>query len=334
MSMKRRLPIIAITLATLVLLTSCYAALDCVAHSIVSNSYYLCKWDESVGKEFLDQKYDDGQYNAYDLFVPADSSNPNSCHLVLYIHSGAWIDGTKSEGVNMCKYMASKGYVAVSMDYTLNDGENTTNILKCNDEVKKCINAVKIRCHELGYELSDMAVFGFSAGGCQSLMYAFKEGPTSILPVRFVVSQSGPTCFDPKYWTKDQGLMDATIRVMQIGTSDEDKASLITRFSGVTVTADMVQDGSARAVWESISPIHYLDASSVPVLFMFGLHDGLVPVAQQWELKRVLEEDLHKVNGVDFDYLVMNKSGHNLIFGDKTFEKFFNKLNEYLEKYF
>ena len=75
-----------------------------------------------------DIKYNSGENCGYDLYIPQKHSDARNYSLVLFIHGGSFTGGDKEEGVHWCRYYASKGRVAASVNYTLHSTEKPSNI--------------------------------------------------------------------------------------------------------------------------------------------------------------------------------------------------------------
>jgi acetyl esterase/lipase len=69
----------------------------------------------------IDQHYDPADDDAYlDVFAPAAARGP--LPLVVWVHGGGWLSGSKNDVANYAKIIASKGYVVASLDYSLAPG--------------------------------------------------------------------------------------------------------------------------------------------------------------------------------------------------------------------
>ncbi|TKC60213.1 alpha/beta hydrolase [Pedobacter hiemivivus] len=69
----------------------------------------------------LDQSYIDGDKDAkLDVYYPEAIANTSQrLPVVVWIHGGGWISGSKAQVANYCKILASKGYAVVAIDYSL-----------------------------------------------------------------------------------------------------------------------------------------------------------------------------------------------------------------------
>lgn len=310
------------------LLTGC-AYLESQQRQKEYNLLFEVGWNDSVGKKISDLAYDSGDFHSFDLYLPADSSSPKAKHLILFIHGGSWQRGSKADGEKYCRFFTSKGYVTASIDYTLQDGKHTTWIGLINDEVKTAVPKIKEAAESRGYILSDMAVFGYSAGACQSLLYAFKEKDNSVLPIKFVIDMSGPVTFDPGFWTADAGIVWYEQSMLGLDGTKKGEAKFISMFSGKDVTEEMVANGEGEKIWKEISPATYVDENTVPVLIIFGSCDGIVSPKHPVYLKSLLEK-----NNVECKCYELPNSGHALLCDNDLVLQFQKTAVEYCEKYF
>ena len=322
---KRNILFIVASALVLLLLSSCIAINDAKVKLAESNAVFDVEYN---GQVIRDLRYGEAERNVYDLYLPEDTSDSKATHLILFIHGGSWTSGDKKDGEMYCRNYASHGYVAASISYTLKAEGVDTNILMINDEVKAAVSAIKTRCAEEGIALVDMAVSGFSAGACQAMMYGFKEATTSALPVRFIIQMSGPTSFEPALWRNGE-VHWMVIKQTGLDGSAEGDAAWISLFSGETVTAEMVRNGEAEAIWRKISPFSYITGSSVPVLSAFGSLDGVVPPASRLVLEKALKE-----NNVKYDTVILEHSGHALACDVDKVKEFLEDIYQYCGLYF
>ena len=260
----KRIPTVILIVSTLLLLTGCFAIGE--ARRNMSETFGILEVDFK-GQVISDLSYGERERNVYDLYLPEDTAGEKARHLILFIHGGSWTSGSKADGEVFCRNFSDHGYTSASISYTLQEkGVNPApTILSVNDEVKAAVSAIRAKCSELGIDLVDMAVSGFSAGACQAMMYGFREAASSALPVKFILQQSGPVTFDPSVWHTSE-VNWLVRRQAGLDGSRKGDASWISMFSGKTVTADMVGTPQADAIWQEISPYTYITAASVPIL--------------------------------------------------------------------
>lgn len=274
-------------------------------------------WNEDVGTVIYDLTFDETRpETGYDLYLPAKKSESGNYSLVVYVHGGGFSAGDKSDGALWCKYMTAKGYVSVSVNYTLHKPEFDSDLHLMANQVLQCVAAAKEECEQRGYPVTEMAISGGSAGGAIAMLYAYGLADESPVPLKFIFEQTGPAYFDPVAW----------------GAVNNDyaaQADFVSSFSGETVTPEMVEKGEHLAIVRDMSPALLVNEDSVPILCAYGPRDKMVPA----NLKFYLFEALEKYH-VPYDYVEYPHSNHGL-YDDPTAQKvFLEKLDEYCEIYF
>ena len=318
--------IVALGLAVLQLFPSCFGIIDARNKIADSNAILEVAYSGTVLK---DLKYGEGEREIYDLYLPEDRTDPKATHLILFIHGGSWQSGDKKDGELWCRNLASKGYTTASICYTLKTKETDTNITLVNSQVKAAVGAIKTKCAEEGISLVDMATNGFSAGACQAMLYGWDTADQYPgLPVKFIIQQSGPTTIEPAIWRNGE-VHQLVLMFTGLDGSAKGDAQWISQFCGETVTEDMVKDGSAEAYWKKVSPYTYITDSSIPIVFAYGVLDGIVPPASRIVLQQALE-----AHNVQYTSIVMENSGHALACDLDEQRLFLEYVDKYCAKYF
>lgn len=66
----------------------------------------------------LNEQYIQGDDDAFlDVYYPADTSSP--LPVIVWVHGGAWISGSKDEVADYLKILAAQGYAVVGVDYSV-----------------------------------------------------------------------------------------------------------------------------------------------------------------------------------------------------------------------
>ena len=319
--------IVALGLAVLQLFPSCFGVIDSVKK--VSDTNAILDAESYNGAVLTDLRYGDGEREVYDLYLPEDKTDPKASHLILFIHGGSWQSGDKEDGQYWCRNLAAKGYTTASICYTLKTKKTDTNVILVNSQVKAAVEAILTKCAEEGIALVDMATNGFSAGACQAMFYGWdtaNQDPR--LPVRFIIQQSGPTTMEPAIWRNGE-IHRIMLWSTHLDGSTKGDAQWISQFCGETVTEDMVRDGSAEAYWKKVSPYTYITDTSVPIVFAYGVLDGIVPPASRIVLQQALE-----AHNVPYVSIVMENSGHMLARDPDKQRLFVEYVDKYCAKYF
>lgn len=318
--------IVALCLVVLQLFPSCFETLEVRKKIAETNAILEVEYNGTV---LRDLRYGEGEREVYDLYLPEDVSDPKASHLILFIHGGSWTSGDKKDGELWCRNLASKGYTTASICYTLKTDTTDTSIGMINGQVRAAVGAIKTKSAEEGIVLVDMATNGFSAGACQAMMYGWDtENQDPGLPVKFIIQQSGPTTMEPKIWRNGE-IHKTFLKFTGLDGSAKGDANWISQFSGETVTEEMVRDGSAEAYWKKVSPYTYITGTSVPIVFAYGVIDGIVPPTSRIVLQQALDE--HHVSYVS---VVMEHSGHMLASDLDKQRLFVEYVDKFCAKYF
>ena len=160
-----------------------------------SGSNYI----EDVGDIHDDKDYNDIGRNVYDLYIPEKALlNKNGANgingIFLFIHGGAWIQGSRSEMESYFINYGQLGFITANMEYTLLiNNSKDTNIFRMIDEISACIGDIKERLKAEGFDENflQIAIFGYSAGAHLTLLYSYliKDSP---IKIKFTVNLCGP----------------------------------------------------------------------------------------------------------------------------------------------
>lgn len=270
-------------------------------------------WNAQVGTVYKDIDLNEAEQTGYDLYIPATADKAKNQTLIVYIHGGGFNSGDKADGAMLCKYFTSKGYICASLNYTLTDGKHDSNYNKMYAQILEQVASIKRKSGELGYNVTEMAISGDSAGGYLALLYGYRAKESSAIPVKLVFQMTGPATFEPKHWDI---------------TETKDIAEAITRLSGKTVTEEMIASGEIDSIIKEISPALLVDENTVPTVMAYGPKDKIVRVNLKYELIKALDQ-----HGVDYTFIEFPNSGHAMLFDPEKTHEYVDTVNMYLEKY-
>lgn len=116
-----------------------------------------------------------------DIYRPADDNPAEARPLLLMMHGGAFLFGNKTETgqVEWCRYFASLGYVAVSIDYRLGfplDGKDMLRAEKEADEDACSALRYLLTREDLRIDPARLYLAGTSAGAAMALAVAYGPG--------------------------------------------------------------------------------------------------------------------------------------------------------------
>ena len=162
---------------------------------------YLESWDADEGRVLTGLSYGEGAANKYDLYLHKSVKPETEAPLLLMVHGGAWMSGSRSDMAYACTYYGKKGCITATLDYSLiSDDHPEITIKTMLDEITACTAALKKQLEKEGYHVSGMAIGGTSAGGHLSLLYAYSRAADSAIPLAFVFEKVGPVAFSKEVW--------------------------------------------------------------------------------------------------------------------------------------
>lgn len=286
-----------------------------------SHGKYQKAWNENPGTVLTDLVYGEGETNKFDLYPPADSTKKNY-GLVVYLHPGGFTSGDKSGDADMCRWLASMGYVSASINYTLFSKQHPdANVYTQSVDIRNAMPYVVKAAEDKGYHVNQMAIAGGSAGGCLALLYAYRDADTSPVPVKMVFEAVGPSSFYPEDWTV-YGFDQRTEE------SDKAAAALFSTMVGKAITPDMIGTPAYDEAIKDASALLWINENTVPTVMAYGKYDKVQPYLASVRLDKALSEA-----GVKHEYIVCEHSGHGLQNDNKQYGLYMEKVEEYLSTY-
>ena len=200
----------------------------------------------------------DGFALRFDLFRP-ESSVP--APLVICVHGGGWISGSKEDMREVALGLAAKGFAAACPNYRL---APLNPYPAAVEDIHSFVKAARENAAEWRIDPERMASLGNSAGGHLAAM----AGLTGLREnrVNAVVDISG--------------ISDLTVpREKHFAIS----WAFLEEFMGCQYEGN-------EAAYREASPITHVDSNSPPFLVIHGENDDIVPVEQSRELCRALAD--------------------------------------------
>lgn len=217
-----------------------------------------------------------------DIYYPKTGDSPYA--VVLYVHGGAWISGTKSGGAGMLDVpvLLAHGYVVVSVDYRLAPRWKFPAQI---EDVKCVVRYLRAHANELKIDSDHIGAYGGSAGG--HLVALLGTLPDDLFSgdcpwqeasrVQAVVDMFGPadsSLFDFEGWQK------AAEQVFGVSDSND-------------------------PIFAQASPVTWTSFDDPPFLILHGDQDQIVPLSQSQSLY-----DHLVAAGVTADLVVVKDAGH------------------------
>lgn len=234
--------------------------------------------DFLMAKDLLNEPYGSEPKQNLDVYLPAGRTQADT-PLLIYIHGGGWIDGDKSEFLQVKTILESEfpGYAFVSLNYRLYDFATGRNGI--SDQEKDIINAFNyIESQLSAWNISDnFVISGASAGGHLALLHAYKNNTSDL--------KAAVVFFPP---------------------TDLIELFPFNNFTSLGLTALLGGTPStARAAYLASSPVSHVDPKDVPTIFFHGNLDTVVPISQS----QLLEQTL-KNAGVRHQFTLVEGQGH------------------------
>lgn len=224
-----------------------------------------------------------------DLYLPERETNAEPMPVVLYIHGGGWVEGSRSgpSGVAFALEMSAEGIAVASIDYRLAPEHIApAAILDC----KLAARWLKANAATYGIDPEKIIAMGNSAGGHLAAMLALTR---------------------PSDGFDGEGL----------GEFSSDVAAAVD-LCGIADVAELIQ-GDNPAEWAQVwvpgagadridlarrcSPLSYVRSDTPPMLIVHGDTDPYVPHHQSLRLQRAL-----KKAGADVELVSIPGAGHFL----------------------
>lgn len=229
---------------------------------------------------FLNQYYTDkkDERQKYDLVFPKNAKG--DLGLVLCIHGGGWVQGSKDEYTeSLFQVSEEKGVAAACINYRYaSENVNFDDIL---DDISSALGAIKAKGAEYGVNFDKVLLNGISAGGHLSLLYAYTRKVVSPIEPVCVVELCGPTDFENPFFYSVENRVGASVGV-------EYFRNIIS--NGIGFDIDLDNFDAARENMKKYSPVNYVDENTVPTVLGQGEIDDIVPYGNSVDLNAKLNE--------------------------------------------
>ena len=312
--------------------------------------------------------YEKNDRNIYDLYIPqyALDRKTETNGIILWIHGGAWIEGTKDVMDFFCKLYSEQGYISATVGYTLLNSEHKVfNIFKMLDEITACIKAIKKYLINLGFsgDKLKLVIAGYSAGGHLTLLYSYLIKKVNIIPISFLINYAGPIGLYPKYFYKLKSKNDTFENIEKIETiehamkdgkivpivpdimmlrfmnafcgnkySNDDISKMVDKNGKIIEENEKYKEMLKVAKYSFITEIE--DYNRIPTICIYGGIDDVVGVTVYAYLKQKADKDGRKL-----DFIYSRSEGHLLILpstpdGSQKIKEANSLIMKYLKKNF
>ena len=253
-----------------------------------------------------------------DVYTPAEGPQPGApTPVVVVIHGGGWIAGSKEERVlEMMPYL-QMGFAAVNVEYRLAKSSLAPAAV---EDCRCALHWVFTNAKKFNFDPNRVVLQGGSAGG------------HLVLTTGMLTPKDG---FDKGCWSGPENVWSENP-----GTSGEPRVAAIVNWFGIADVLDELHGANAKGyavIWlgdqpnadeiaKRVSPINYVNKNNPPIITIHGDKDQLVPYEQSVRLHKALD-----AAGVPNQLVTMPGAGHGG-FSYEQNQKAWAAIREFLKK--
>ncbi len=211
---------------------------------------------------------------------PGHRPSRDSRPAIVFFFGGGWNGGSPAQFEQHCRYLASRGMVAITADYRVKTRQNTTP-RECVADGKSAVRYVRKHAKRLGVDPDRIAAGGGSAGGHVATTTGMIDGFDDPSDDRSVSSRANAlVLFNPVY---DNG-------------------------------PDGYGYDRVKGYWRELSPAHNITPDDPPAVVFLGTNDNLIPVetAERFrdEMRGLgIASELHLYEGQPHGFFNENRGG-------------------------
>lgn len=247
--------------------------------------------------------------HTFDLYLPDDRSIIPT-PVVVHVHGGAWLFGTKEEGMALAgpiDNMLNKGWAVAAISYRL--AGPTSKHPDALHDVKRAIRWMKVNAAAYGLDPDTVVVSGHSAGGHLALLAGLTAG---VMEPSFSGAMSRVT-----------SRPDAVIALAPVvdlvhfsHLHPDHPEQIFQRSVAAYFGCPITQPICDLAANHLADPLNHLDPSDPPVYLVHGDDDWVVPADEH---SITAHDRMHPVLGVDRVWLdVIEGSNHDYLGANAT----------------
>ena len=176
------------------------------------------------------------------IFEPGNRKEKTPQPAIIFFSGGGWVKGFPEQFYPHCKYLASRGMVAMSAEYRVKNRHGTSHTA-CVEDGKAAVRWIRVHAAELGIDTDKITAGGASAGGhvaaCTALVDDFEHA-----------DENTKICSKPAALVLFNPVVDATHA----------------KWSGLFAEHA-----------KTLSPVHHIKKGLLPAIRFHGTADSTVP---------------------------------------------------------
>lgn len=188
---------------------------------------------------------------------PPDVKPSDHRPAAVFFHGGGWVGGPVYQFETQCLHLASRGMVAVQVQYRFIPKGDKGPPLICMQDARSAMRWVRSHAGELGIDARRIASGGGSAGGHLAACVGMLDGPD-----------------DP-----------------------QDDPSVSARADAMLLFNPVFDNGPGGyghermgGRWQELSPVHHVGADTPPAIVFLGTRDTLIPVKTVEDFKAAMDK--------------------------------------------
>ena len=142
----------------------------------------------------VEYKNSDGRSLKADIYYPENSSQKYPG--IILVHGGGWISGSKENERFLAQELASKGYVAMAINYSLSDDAKYPTAV---EDIEDALKFLKKHRKEFSLNKNKIAIGGNSAGAQLATLVGVKNKVQAIVNIDGIVSFIHPESEEGTY---------------------------------------------------------------------------------------------------------------------------------------
>jgi acetyl esterase/lipase len=234
----------------------------------------------------------DGHSLRLDVYLPPRAESLNADTLVMFMHGGCWISGSRQDALPQVEAFLDLGMTVANIEYRLASVAHAPSAI---DDCRVALDWLIARADEFGFDPHRVIVAGVSSGAHLALMTGL-FGP---------ISASSHSRVLPAIRTGTRSIQDDHIRAIVNWSGMTDVAELLAGANPSSYAADWVGTRASAELARLVSPLYSLRPGMPPVLTIHETADPVVPFSQALRLQDALTRA-----GVRHQFLGIRGEGH------------------------